>query len=115
MGLELGDLPGCFVVEIGERQAWYFIGCCDNRSVRSCEIRLYVDAAWRRQSDEAGATAHELVRLAGLNGLTVLEARCHDDATPHLAFADGETLTIAGRANEDTVGEPWWSSPWSTL
>ena len=114
VSLDLGDLPGSFVVELGERQAWYFIGFCDNRPARSREARLYLDADWRLAPDQAGADAPELVRLAGVNGLTITEARCLEDGALCLTFADGVTFTVSGQANWDTVGEPWWFSPWST-
>lgn len=102
-------------MEIGLRQAWLFLGFCDNRSTPPYESRLYLDTGW---CIEAGfrvrGTADDGVTwlTAGftLNGATIAEAHVADDGTLLLATTDQRSLIAAGQPDATPVGEPWWLS-----
>lgn len=107
------DLAGCFVVEAGERQAWPFVGFCDNRrSSPLRETRLYLDCEWH-VSPSSASGSNPLLGLLELNNLTVAAAFT-DDRTPSLVieFEGGASLTVSGEATASTTGEPWWLSTW---
>lgn len=111
---DVDDLPGTFVVEVGVRQAWPFVGLCDSRSARSHEFRLYVDAPWSIGGTHAADPSQTFVWLeasCGLTGLGVDSASVDADGTLQVRFADSSALSISGVATEDTAGEPWWLSP----
>ena len=96
------NLVGSFVVEVGERQAWPFLGFCDNRKTPATEVRLYIDA----DCEVVGGDG-----LADLMSLAVEGAEVADDATLYLQFGEGRSLTVSGTARSDTVGDVWWFGP----
>ena len=109
--IEPTELVGSFVVEIGERQAWPFVGFCDNEPTPAVERRLYIDADVVVASPDGRHTEpgrNDVVSaLLALNGLTVSEAET-DKGQLRLSFDDGSALVVRGVARADTVGEPWW-------
>ena len=112
--MDVGELVGSFVIEVGVRQAWPFIGFCDNRDALSKETRLYVDAPWAIDGEAGGSPADTerwLSAVDSLNGLTVSAAQV-EGAGLRLDLADGSYVTASGEAASETVGEPWWFEPW---
>lgn len=102
------------MVEVGVRQAWPFVGFCDNRFARSQEFRLYVDAPWSIGDTDAADPSEPSAWLeasGGLTGLGVDSASVDADGTIQVRFADSSALSISGGATSDTAGEPWWLSP----
>jgi hypothetical protein len=51
--VDVNQLACSFVVEIGFRQAWPFLGFCDNRSTPAVEIRLFIDASWTIEAGQS--------------------------------------------------------------
>ena len=110
-GVNVEGLPGCFVVESGVRQAWPFIGFCDNRPDEALEFRLYIDAPWSlldRRPQEASDTQAWMKVADAISGLTVETAVVTGDGSLRLSFVDQATLEVSGQAGAATVGEPWW-------
>lgn len=108
------DLPGTFVVEIGVRQAWPFIGFCDNRFAVSRELRLYLDAPWRVGDASSGGAADLeawLTAAEPLNGLTVEAAVVEADGSLHVEFLNGPTLRVPASNVASSAGESWWLTP----
>jgi hypothetical protein len=92
-------LVGGFVVEVGSRQAWPFVGFCDNAPTPPVETRLYID------------TDYEVVGVDGLPalmGLTVSSAGVGPGESLAIVFAEGAKLVISGDANATTTGDVWW-------
>lgn len=112
------ELAGCFVVEVGERQAWPFITFADGGSARPREARLYLDSLWqvRPPSESSGAllASAEVCRLLDLSNLTVERAQVSEAGELEVCFADGSSVTVSGVATADTVGEPWWFTSWTS-
>lgn len=112
--MQVEDLIGTFVVEIGVRQAWPFLGLADNRPLKAVELRLYLDTDWSFGEGQTGRTDREAelvdwVKMAlDLDGLTVEDAQKAESGELTLRFTDGHALTVNGMARYDTVGEPWW-------
>lgn len=109
--LDSGDLPGTFVVEVGIRQSWPFVGFCDNRFAESLELRLYLNTTWRLgeiRSDDVPATQW-LTIADRINGLTVDTASVDAHGSLRLGFHDGPSLTLAEQARP-TGEEAWWLS-----
>ncbi|WP_327039678.1 hypothetical protein [Micromonospora maris] len=109
------QLIGCFVVEVGLRQAWPFLGFCDNRSTPPQESRLYLDTDWCVEAPELvrGTVDDEaawLTAALALNGTTIAEAQVTDDGTLLLATTDQRSLVASGQPQSAPVGEPWWLS-----
>ncbi|HEX5597202.1 MAG TPA: hypothetical protein VFX61_14485 [Micromonosporaceae bacterium] len=111
------ELAGCVVVEVGERQAWPFITFADVESAPSREARLYLDSSWqvRLPSGSSGglSVSADVCRLLDLNSLTVDRVQVSEAGDLEVCFADGSSMTVSGSATVDTVGEPWWFSPWT--
>ena len=91
VAMDVDELVGAFVVEVGVRQAWPFLGFCDNRGASSRETRLYLDAFWSIDGEPGSAadTQHWLVSADALNGLTVSDATVESGGTLRLKFAGG--------------------------
>lgn len=113
MKVNLNELVGCFVVEVGERQAWPFVTFCDNRPTRSREVRLYIDTEfWVIPEPPPGVDrVLEFVRLASTNNLMVDRVVAGDSGLL-LDFGDGQQLQIAAEPRADTTGDVWWLSDW---
>lgn len=104
------QIAGSYVVEIGFRQAWPFLGLCDNRPADGAEeARLYIDAPWSigAASGVADDDITWLLAAVALNGQTIETARVGDDGSLHLTADSGVTLTVSGEPDANTVGEPW--------
>lgn len=107
-------------MEIGFRQAWPFLGFCDDRSTPPAERRLYLDTDWCIEAGSCvrGTAANEATWLTAaltLNGATIAEAHVADDGTLILAMTDQRSLVASGQPEAAPVGEPWWlagSSSW---
>jgi hypothetical protein len=116
--VEPDEIDGCFVVEVGERQAWPFVTFCDNRGASSREVRLYLDSSWALDTqDHASGSSYDaqtIVALLDLNNLTVERARVNDRGDLEISFAGGSRLIASGTATAETVGEPWRFSPWTS-
>ncbi len=113
--MDISELVGSFVVEIGIRQAWPFVGFCDNRPARSRETRLYLDAMWSMNGDIGDNVDDDerwLLFAANLNGATVVEAHVDSDGALTLETAEGQVLAVSGEPTAATVGAPWWFSDW---
>jgi len=108
--VEPGELVGSFVVEVGQRQAWPFVGFCDNEPTPELERRLYIDADVL-VTDPLGRPVDPgrdvVAALMNLDGLTVQQAET-ENGDLRLSFDDGSVLVVRGVARADTVGEPWW-------
>jgi len=113
--VDVSGLAGSFVVEIGIRQAWPFVGFCDNRPARSRETRLYIDADWSIDAavvDDVEDDERWLLTAARLNGANVVGAYVDTDGTLNVETDEGHTLVVSGEATASTVGEPWGFSGW---
>lgn len=108
--MDVEELVGAFVVEVGVRQAWPFLGFCDNRGVQSEESRLTLDTSWSI-GDEHGAELDSqrwLLAADALNGLTVSQVTVESDGALHLGFADGPVLRVSAETSAESTGVPWW-------
>ncbi|WP_030440365.1 hypothetical protein [Actinoplanes subtropicus] len=115
--MDVEQIAGSFVVEIGIRQAWPFLGLCDNRPTPNQETRLYIDASWAIEAaDSAGGSADDGIRwltaATVLNGRTIDAARVNDDGSLRLTADPGIALVVSGEPEPYTVGEPWRLSEW---
>ena len=116
--MDVNELVGCFVVEVGVRQAWPFMGFCDNRRTRSREARLYLDAPWsidRVITDDVNADEQWVCTATQLNSATIDGTWVDADGGLHLATVDGHMLVVSGEPQANTVGEPWWFSDWREI
>lgn len=113
---EPAEIGGCFVVEVGERQAWPFITFCDGTSTPSREARLYIDSSWHvRQQQILPPPPHPVDdwhSLLNLNNQTVERVDVSAGGDLEIQFVDGPQLTVSGIPRADTVGEPWRFTPW---
>jgi hypothetical protein len=110
--MDVEQLAGSFVVEVGFRQAWPFLGLCDNRPTPAQEARLYIDASWTIEATTSTAGSADdditwLTAAAALNGTTIETARVEDDGSLRLTTDAGITLVVSGEPEPATVGEPW--------
>jgi hypothetical protein len=53
-----------------------------------------------------------MLPLIVLNGRTVQLARLCRPGNLAITFADDSRLVLSGTATAETIGEPWWFSPW---
>lgn len=110
--MNVTELVGCFVVEVGLRQAWPFVGFCDNRTTPASERRLYIDADAEISpvsTASSFATEESLVSaMMALNGLTVEAATVDASHALRLSFNDGHALLVHGEARPNTTGDVWW-------
>ena len=118
--MDMDQIAGSFVVEFGLRQAWPFLGLCDNRPTPAQETRLYIDTSWTVESPSsvsgaAGDDVAWLTAAAGLNGQTIDSVRVDDNGTLRMATDAGISLIVSGEAEPYTVGEPWRLSGWRPL
>ncbi|WP_139977243.1 hypothetical protein [Nocardioides litoris] len=109
--MDAEGLAGTFVVEVGVRQSWPFVGFCDARPTPVVESRLYLDAPWSVDGTEHRATddAAWLAVAGGLGGLTVTAATTDPDGSLVLRL-DDVVLRVSGTADDATTGPPWWLS-----
>jgi hypothetical protein len=112
--VDVTELVGSFVVEIGIRQAWPFVGFCDNRPTRSRETRLYIDATWSIDDvvDDVEDDDRRLLTAARLNGVNVVRTYGGTDGSLNVETDRGHTLVVSGEPTARTVGEPWQFSRW---
>ncbi|WP_433288134.1 DUF6188 family protein [Micromonospora sp. CA-244673] len=115
--MDVEQVVGSFVVEIGFRQAWPFLGLCDNRPTPAQEARLYIDASWTIEvATSARGTADDdiawLTAAIALNGRTIDTARVYDDGSLSLTTDTGITLVVSGEPEPDTTGEAWRLTSW---
>jgi hypothetical protein len=115
--MDVEQIAGSFVVEIGFRQAWPFLGFCDNRPTPAQETRLYIDASWTIEANlsTAGCANDDITWLTvatALNGTTIDTARVEDDGSLCLTTDSGIALVVSGEPEPQTVGEPWRLSGW---
>ncbi|WP_433788771.1 hypothetical protein [Actinoplanes sp. CA-252034] len=108
---------GSFVVEIGYRQAWPFLGLCDNRPTPAQETRLYIDTAWRIEATSSvdGHADDDMAWLTAalaLNGRAIDTARVNDDGSLLLTTGSGAVLVVSGEPDQSTGGEAWWLTGW---
>ncbi|MGW0506124.1 hypothetical protein [Micromonospora sp. NPDC003241] len=100
-------------MEVGVRQAWLFLGFCDNRPTPPQESRLYLDTDWcieaaSRTQGTAADDASWLTAALILHGATIAGAHVTDDGTLLLATTDQRSLIVTGHPEATPVGEPWW-------
>lgn len=107
------ELAGCFVVEVGQRQAWTFIGFADNRPTPGRETRLYFDADWRLKPPMQATEDNPILQLLELDGFTIETAlMVGEPLSLVITFDGGPQLTIAGEPAYPTSGEAWWLTDW---
>jgi hypothetical protein len=102
-----GSVRGWFVVEVGVRQAWPFLGLADPESGR--EVRLYIDSTFSVAPGHLNLRQHDdgvFAALETLNGQTITTATA-TSAALDLDFG-GVHLRVDGQANELTSHESWW-------
>ena len=103
-------LAGTFVVEVGIRQAWPFIGFCDDRGKKAREIRLYIDAPWSI-GDTTGDTDSDdkwLMSALQINNCTVSNVLVDPEFNLRIDLFNAPSLTVSGKPAATTAGEPWW-------
>ncbi|MFF5294872.1 hypothetical protein [Paractinoplanes globisporus] len=110
--MDVDELVGCFVVEIGVRLAWPYVGFCDNQPSRARETRLYIDAPWSFNELIAEDDDQWLHTARKLNLATIERAWVGGAGELHLVTAEGDRLAISGEATANTVGEPWRFTRW---
>jgi hypothetical protein len=115
--MDVEQITGSFVVEIGVRQAWPFVGLCDNRPTPAQETRLYIDASWTIEAttSTSGGAEDDIIWLtaaAALNNTTIDTAWIDEDGRLHLTTDSGLTLAVSGKPESYTTGEPWRLSGW---
>jgi hypothetical protein len=115
--MDVEQLAGSFVAEVGFRQAWPFLGFCNNRSAPPQETRLYIDASWAIEANpsvtgSANDDVTWLTAAAAFNGTTIDTARVEVDGSMRLTTDSGIALVVSGEPEPWTVGEPWWLSGW---
>jgi len=111
---EVFELRGCFVTEVGVRQAWPFLTFCDNGSDPTQERRLYIDTTFRVNDEPLndGDAKRAITALLSLNNLTVTAVDVSASHTLTLTFDDGhDVLIVAGGAAVFTTHDVWWLSP----
>jgi hypothetical protein len=105
-------LEGCFVVEVGLRQAWPFLTFSDPETGADAEVRLYIDTEFwvepgpRRFAD--GDSERATAALLDLSNRTVTAVERQDDNGLVLRFDDERALSVAGRAASFTTHDIWW-------
>lgn len=115
VAMDVNELVGTFVVEVGVRQAWPFVGFCDHRVTSSRETRLYLDATWsiggepERGVDE---TQQWLTAADDLDGLTVSDATVVSGGALRLEFVGGVVLSVSTTSTLKFSEARWWFSPW---
>ena len=114
--MNVDQIAGSFVVEVGFRQAWPFLGLADNRPTVARETRLYIDSTWTINSTtsltgEADDDVAWLTAAIAMNGETIDSARL-DDNILRLTTTSGIQLLIANEQQPYTIGEPWHFSGW---
>ncbi|WP_327038087.1 hypothetical protein [Micromonospora maris] len=115
--MDVEQIVGSFVVEIGVRQTWPFVGLCDNRSAPAQETRLYIDASWTIEATTSTSGGVEndirwLTTAAALNDTTIDTAWIDEDGGLHLTTDSGLALAVSGEPEPYTTGEPWRLSGW---
>jgi hypothetical protein len=116
--VDTDQIAGSFVVEVGFRQAWPFLGLCDNRPTPAQETRLYIDTSWTIEANVSanGGGANDdiawLTAAVALNGRTFTSVRIDDDGTLRLTTDSGVVLLVSGEPKPYTVGEAWHLSGW---
>jgi hypothetical protein len=109
--VDVNELAGAFVVEIGIRRDWPFLSFWDKRSMPEHEVRLFVDGRWvlaSRKGSLGDDEAAWLVAAAVLNGETVTSVAVSGTGSLVLEMTGGAHLEISGEATHTAVGEPWW-------
>ncbi|MBG0829663.1 hypothetical protein HS041_18015 [Planomonospora sp. ID67723] len=106
--VQLEDLPGTFVTEIGQGQVEYFITFCDNRTTPSRQTRLYMDCDFQI---EAGSNPelsrlitehrHPLAQLSALSSLTVEEIQVNASGELIMRLDDDVVFTVLNQAARD--------------
>lgn len=109
--MDVERIVGSYVVEIGFRQAWPFLGLCDNRPSSAQETRLYIDASWTIESTTSiGGSADDIAWLTAamaLNGRTIDTARVDDNGSLRLtadSFSTSRPKGIRTRGPGDQCG-----------
>jgi hypothetical protein len=92
--MDVEQLAGSFVVEVGYRQAWPFLGFCDNQPTPPQETRLSIDASWTIEANPsvAGSASDDVTWLTAataFNGTTIDTARVGDDGSIRLTTDSG--------------------------
>lgn len=92
------SLTGSFVVEVGERQGWEFLGFCNNGTTPPTERRLYIDTEYRLSGvDDLRGLMHEVVAA-----LTVASGRLS------ITFESGASITVSAEPTATTTHDVWW-------
>lgn len=110
MNVDAIKLVGMFVIEVGTRQAWPFIGFCDDTGFKAREFRLFLDAPWAVGDTSGDADAHEtwMVSALEINNRTVSNVLVDADSDLRIDLFNAPSLTVSGEPTASTVGEPWW-------
>lgn len=116
--MDVANLEGCFVVEVGVRQAWPFIVFCDNSQALSAETRLYIDAKWSVNETTGSPESDHgkwLTSAVKLNNCTITNVLLDADHNLRIDTDYGDSLTVSGEPTPTTGGEPWWFAPASSV
>ncbi|GAT88428.1 hypothetical protein J2T10_002758 [Paenarthrobacter nicotinovorans] len=110
MNVDAAKLAGMFVVEVGTRQAWPFIGFCDDTGNKAREFRLYIDARWTMGDKGGDADSHETWMISALetNNRTVSKVQVDAESNLRIDFFNATSLAVSGEPTATTVGDPWW-------
>lgn len=108
--MEATELKGAFVVEVGVRQAWPFLGFA--WPDRETEGRLYIDTAFRIDGEELadGDPARAATALLALNSCNVTGVAVNDDAELTVRFdpPENNVLVVSGTGASFTTHDVWW-------
>ncbi|MDB4873446.1 MAG: hypothetical protein JWL97_4450 [Gemmatimonadales bacterium] len=113
--LDAAALAGCFVVEIGVRQAWPFLTFASNvADADPAEIRLYIDSTFSVLPAPPGSgdgsedeTRLWLLRLEVLLNETVTDVLVEADASLVVIFREDLRLRVSGHGAPWTTHEVW--------
>ena len=110
MTSDAAKLVGTFVVEVGTRQAWLFVGFCDDRGTKATEFRLYIDAPWTIGDTTGDADSDEtwMVSALEINNRTVLNVLVDTELNLRIDFLNAPSLMVSGEPTATTAGDPWW-------
>jgi hypothetical protein len=114
--LDVANLRGYFVVEIGMRQAWPFVAFASNDAdADPAEARLYIDSSFTVAPAPSGSgngsedeVALWLLRLEPLLSAKVRDVHVEPDGTLEMLFVGDTRLCISGTAAAWTTHDVWW-------
>jgi hypothetical protein len=101
------DLPGTFVIEVGQGQVELFVTFCNNRSTPPRQTRLYMDCDFQIESGGRSELTqlishnHPLAHLSVLSNLTVNESHVTAAGEVIIRLGDDVVFTVINRPAPD--------------